>query len=339
MGDLDLVRVVAVHPEANAVDVVSVRTGARVAGVQVLGGMAGADHGESGLMEPAEQAQAKPFDAPLDPTRVIYGVLARAGGMPILLGFLHPQVSQTLFAEKNRFVWRHPSDLYATVRDNADLELAHPSGTFIRIAATSAHEDLTGRDYDARWKIARNTAAAPWLSVAIANAGAAPHTTLTIDPSGNVSFYNAGNVTWHTVGNITAQIDGSLSATVNQNLTALVKGNAQATVNGTADLHVKGNLSVEADANLALTVAGTITSSASVWNHTGPVNIAGNLGVAGNIAGTAGGSGGGSATFSGNVTATGTVTGQTDVIAAGISGKGHHHGGVQTGGGVSAGPQ
>lgn len=37
--------------------------------------------------------------------------------------------------------------------------------------------------------------------------------------------------------------------------------------------------------------------------------------------------------------AAGTVTGDTDVIAAGISGKGHKHGNVQQGGGVSGGPQ
>lgn len=40
-----------------------------------------------------------------------------------------------------------------------------------------------------------------------------------------------------------------------------------------------------------------------------------------------------------NITAAGTITGQTDVIAAGISGKSHTHGGVQAGGASTNKPQ
>lgn len=41
----------------------------------------------------------------------------------------------------------------------------------------------------------------------------------------------------------------------------------------------------------------------------------------------------------GNQTSSGTITGQTDVVAAGISGKGHTHGGVTAGGASTGGPQ
>lgn len=41
----------------------------------------------------------------------------------------------------------------------------------------------------------------------------------------------------------------------------------------------------------------------------------------------------------GNQTSSGTITGQTDVVAAGISGKGHTHGGVTAGGANTGGPQ
>lgn len=348
----EVVRIVQVHPEANSVDVVIQRTGGRVAGVQVLCGMAAGDHGVSGLMQPAEQEGGKPYDAQIDPARVSYGLMAMAAGMPLLVGFLPPQVAQIMFAEKNRFMWRHPADVYATVKDNADLEVSFPSGTFLRIGAAPAHEDLTGKDYDKKWAIARNLDSAPWVSLSVANAGAAPHTTLTIDPNGNVAFYNAGNVTWHTVGNITAQVDGNLAATVNGtanvhvkgNTTVQLDGNLSGTVNGTTTLHLEGAATLNADSTVQVTAGGAITSSAPVWNHTGPVNITGNvsivgnLGVAGNIAGTAGGGGGGSATFSGDMHASGTVTGDTDVIAAGKSGKAHTHGGVQPGSGTSGGP-
>lgn len=289
---LEVVRIVASHPEANSVDVVVMRTAAVVSGVQVLCGMAGADHGSSGLMQPVEQAATKPSAAPIDPAQVQYGILGYAG-QPVLIGFLHPQVSQTLFTEKNRFMWRHPADVYATVRDNADLELSFPSGTFIRIGAAPAHEDLTGKDYDKKFKIARNLDSAPWLSVAIANAGAAPHTTLTIDPSGNVTFENAGNLSAYVHGNATLHVGG--------NTTAQLDGNLSATVNGTAFAHVLGATTLHADASLSLVVGGTITSSAPAWNHTGPFSV------------------------DGNISSTGTVTGAVDVIANGTSGHTHIH--------------
>lgn len=60
--------------------------------------------------------------------------------------------------------------------------------------------------------------------------------------------------------------------------------------------------------------ASAITSSGP-WTHTGNLNV------------------------TGDVHATGTVTGDTDVVAAGISGKGHHHGGVKAGTDNSGGPQ
>lgn len=47
----------------------------------------------------------------------------------------------------------------------------------------------------------------------------------------------------------------------------------------------------------------------------------------------------GPVSVNGDLTATGTVTGQIDVIAAGISGKGHKHGGVESGGSETEEPQ
>ena len=47
----------------------------------------------------------------------------------------------------------------------------------------------------------------------------------------------------------------------------------------------------------------------------------------------------GNVTITGDLTASGTVFGQTDVIAATISGKGHKHGGVQSGTAISGTPQ
>jgi phage baseplate assembly protein V len=60
---------------------------------------------------------------------------------------------------------------------------------------------------------------------------------------------------------------------------------------------------------------GTITSEASTWNHTGPINV------------------------DGDVTSTGTVTATVDAIGGGISLKTHVHGGVLPGGATTGLPE
>lgn len=214
---IEIVRVVACHPEANAVDVVVLRTGARVPGVQVLADMAGANHGSGGLVRPAEQDTASPYSAPPDDATAILGAMAYAGGLPLLVGFLHPQVSQMLFADRNRFTWRHPSDLYLTATDDGSIELAHPSGTFFRISEAPAHENLTGQDHDQRWAIKRNTGRAPHVRLEVAAAGGV-HTTLDIAPGGNISLHCDGNLAVDVGGNATVQVAGDASVAVDGHL-------------------------------------------------------------------------------------------------------------------------
>ncbi len=72
-------------------------------------------------------------------------------------------------------------------------------------------------------------------------------------------------------------------------------------------------------ATITLNGGGSITSAATVWNHTGPVNVTGPI------------------TASTTITAP-TVIGTTDVTFAGKSAIGHKHGGVSTGAGQTGVP-
>lgn len=63
-----------------------------------------------------------------------------------------------------------------------------------------------------------------------------------------------------------------------------------------------------------------------------PVIINGNLWLTGNVFGSGG------AEYAGNFHTTGTITGDTDVVAAGVSGKTHVHSGVTTGSGDTGAP-
>ncbi|MGJ7529861.1 phage baseplate assembly protein V [Variovorax sp. GB1P17] len=133
--------------------------------------------------------------------------------------------------------------------------------------------------------------------------------------------------------------NGDVSVHTARDLIADVGRNVQATVAG--------------DANIAVT--GTITSSATQWNHTGPVFINGTLNVKYQIVGTGGlgittpfgNVGGYAAQITGNVNAlNGALIGNAwginltgaDVSADGITLKLHRTTGVQTGGGISGAP-
>lgn len=88
--------------------------------------------------------------------------------------------------------------------------------------------------------------------------------------------------------------------------------------------------------NVQMATSAGISINGVIFNRSG--QVAGNLAVTGalqlggaieNISGGA---------YTDDIHTTGTVTGDTDVVANGISGKSHKHGGVNTGPGNTAGP-
>lgn len=203
---LTLARVVEIHPESHAVDLVVMDDGRRLAGVQVLSGSAGSNFGLSDLAAP----DAVGYEAAGTGERDTLAVVSWVRDIPVVLGFLFPQVAQCLFADRERMVYRHASDVYTTIDGSGNTEVYHPSGTFLRIGASPGHEDLTGKDYDKVWAIKRNTGAAVHVHLEVANAGASV-ASLNIDPSGNVSLTHSGNLTTSTGGNLSATVGGSAS--------------------------------------------------------------------------------------------------------------------------------
>jgi hypothetical protein len=183
---LEMVRITAARPESNACDVEFMADGRRVSGVQVVGGCAGTDFGSSGLTGP----QVEGYGQANNGARDVYGVVGFMGNHPVILGFVYPQVAQMLFAG-NRKTYRHPSDVYVTIDDNGNTELAHPSGAYVRIGEAPAHEDLTGQDADGIWKITKNTGRA--VHIHIEQAGGVG--SINIAPDGAIVNKSAVSIT------------------------------------------------------------------------------------------------------------------------------------------------
>lgn len=205
---LRIAKVVATHPEGYAVDLVFLDTNARSPWVQVLSWSASTNTGAMDLPAPTEPE--KPYDVQESNDRDIYAVVGFVAGVPVVLGFLYPQVCQMLFADQNRKIERHASDWYTSVDGEGNFEASHPSGTYLRIGKTPEHEDLTGKDFDRKWAIAKNTDAAVHVHLTVKNAGV-EKASIDIGPEGDVALVHAGNLSVQTAGDASIEVGGNLA--------------------------------------------------------------------------------------------------------------------------------
>lgn len=220
-------RVAAAHPEDYSVDLVMTDTGERIVGVQVLSPSASTNTGYNNLPSPATPASGNPWDLTQATSRDVLAGVAYFGPYPVVLGFRFPQICQMLFADINRSINRHASDFYTSIDGQGNFEAYHPSGTYFRVGASPAHEDLTGKDFDGQWKISKNTASAPHVHLTVAHAGS-PVASIDIDPSGNISLQNNGNLSATVGGTVTGTVTGAVTL----NAPAGTTINGPLTVNG-----------------------------------------------------------------------------------------------------------
>lgn len=144
-----------------------------------------------------------------------------------------------------------------------------------------------------------------------------------------LKFTNDGDVLVNSARDLAAVVGRNLSANVAGDASLGVDGNATLDVTGDATATIGGALDVTA-ATASITAATTITGETTV---DGALIVNGPTTLNGPLAQGSGGAGGTTAHLIGPLNV------DTDVVADGISLAGHKHGGVQTGGGVSGGPQ
>lgn len=251
--------VVGTYPSGNSIDVL-MEDGSRLANVQILSRTGTDGTGEVDLPDvggPADDTRWL-FTTSLD--RIMRAVIGPVHGIPCCFGFLPPQENQISFTDKNRRIMRHASDVYSSIDDAGNFELYHPSGTYLRIGASAAHEDLTGKDVDKRWALTRNTASAPHVHLGVANAGATV-ASLDFDPSGNVSLVNNGTTTISTTGNVSVSTQG--------NATISAQGNA--TLSASAAVQITGGSGVSISTTGSTPT--TITSSGPVSLKAPSINL------------------------------------------------------------------
>jgi hypothetical protein len=251
--------VVASYPGGNSIDVL-MEDGSRLANVQVLARTSSDQTGEVDLPDiggPSDDSRWL-YTASLE--RIVRAVIGPVHGVPFCFGFLPPQVNQISFTDKNRRIMRHASDVYTSIDDSGNFELYHPSGTYLRIGSSPAHEDLTGKDVDKKWAVARNTSSAPHVHLGVSNAGSNV-ASLDFDPSGNVTLTNTGATNITTTGNVSVS----------------TQGNASISAQGNATLSASAAVSIKGGSGVSISTTGstptTITSSGPVSLKAPSINL------------------------------------------------------------------
>lgn len=179
-----IAKVISVHNEGHAVDVIFEDTGAVAKNVPVLTWSASTVSGVVHLTAPTvdktawarktypeaqgELLRPPSYDDEDDPGRDSYVVVMQVEGSQhgitglVAVGYLRPQVDELLMPNlpefADLFLFRHPSDFEQIITHDGRFSLQHPSGPRITIGPglSPARIVLHKRDHDKRYQYRRN---------------------------------------------------------------------------------------------------------------------------------------------------------------------------------------
>lgn len=190
--------VVAVHPEDHSVDLVMADDGSRLIGVQVATPNGSARSGTVDL--PDVKQPGDKWDITKPNGQDMKALVSFIGRNPVVTGFLYPQVNQMLLKDPKARRYRHQSDVETLIDGDGNIQVTHPSGTYIRIGETTDPDTLEGKFAD-KSAVDRNTSKQVSIRVAMAGGTAV----LTISPTGAVSLTTQQTVDIEAQGAVTVK--------------------------------------------------------------------------------------------------------------------------------------
>lgn len=196
---------VATHPEDHSVDLVMADDGSRLVGIQVMTPNGSTRTGTVDL--PAVPEKKDKWDITQTTGQDMIAMVDMVGRTPVVTGFLYPQINQMLSKDPKRLVGRHQSDVSWGIDGNGNIQIDHPSGTYIRIGESADREETAGKNADANAKADRNTGSK--VNVRVGLAGGA--VVLTMTPDGAVSFTLKTDFSVEADGNIALKAKGGIS--------------------------------------------------------------------------------------------------------------------------------
>jgi hypothetical protein len=170
-------------------------------------------------------------------------VVDYVGKVPVVSGFLYPQVNQMLFDDPKMKFTRHQSDVYSAIDGDGNAEFFHPSGAYIRVGESPDHVDLKSKNVDKSLDTDRNTGKR--VNIRVATGGNTVVVTLT--PDGEVSFKLEQDFKIEAQGNISMEAEGNISLKAGGTLTTESGGATTVkapTITADGDTNVTGSFDV-----------------------------------------------------------------------------------------------
>ncbi len=244
--------VVATHPGDHSVDIVMADDGARLTGVQIMSPNASSRSGSVDL--PDITPNGDKWDiTQRNKDQDMIAVVDFVGKVPLVSGFLYPQINQMLFDDKKTKFTRHQSDVMSTIDGEGNMELFHPGGAYIRIGEAPDHVDLKDKNTDKSLNPDRNTGKR--VNIRVATGGNT--VVLTMTPDGEVSFRIDQDFIVEANGDISMKADGNVS------------------------IEAGGAFSIKAGSTLDTESGGATTAKAPTITADGNTNVTGSFDVAG----------------------------------------------------------
>lgn len=197
--------VVEVHPQDHSVDLVMADDGSRLVGVQVLTPNGSTRTGTVDL--PQIPPRSDKWDVSKQTGQDMLAMVGYFGQNPVVIGFLYPQVNQMTHDDPKLKMVRHQSDVITTVDGEGNIQLAHPSGLFLKIGDSANKIEYAAQNSDANSAVDRNTGTAPYVRLYMKDGKAV----LTIAPSGAVTLTTESTVDVEAVGDISVSTQAKMN--------------------------------------------------------------------------------------------------------------------------------
>ncbi|WOL24229.1 baseplate assembly protein [Yersinia phage fHe-Yen8-01] len=158
--------VVATHPRDHSVDLVMVDNYARLVGVQVLSSSGSSRTGSVNLPEVRDRPNK--WDISTVNSQEIMATVDWVGRVPVVTGFIFPQISQMTFDDPTLEFYRHTSDVIRYTDGEGNHGLLHPSGAYITMGQSPDRRNFSGSNYDKNLAVDRNTGTKPYFRIGMA---------------------------------------------------------------------------------------------------------------------------------------------------------------------------
>lgn len=224
--------VVATHPEDHSVDLVMADNGSRLVGVQVISQNGSTRTGSTDL--PDTPVRKNKWDVTEETDQEMIALVDNVGGIPVVIGFLFPQINQMLWNDPKLKMSRHQSDVSWMVDGEANIQLDHPSGAYIRIGEEPARVVMDKTNADGSSVKDRN-----------------------LERKVNVRIGLADNMV-----EVTLTPDGDMIVKLKKNLEVDADGLMRMTTKQTFDIQAVGNITLKTDADAVVSAGGSINAEA-----------------------------------------------------------------------------